>query len=133
MINMEKANLLLEFIGDIKYNMNAMKENDEFETMKEYMRLLKDSIDRADYQDSVYYSYKIINTKSAREFLDKRDVIDKDVEDLIDLIREDIVYYNDLDEIEMTLINEEREFTKVTYTKNDKESTCPSWLRNCVK
>ena len=56
-----------------------------------------------------------------------------DAEELIDLIRVDIVYYNNLNEIEMTLINDEEDFTQVTYTKNNKESTCPSWLRNCVK
>lgn len=133
MINMEKAAKLMEVVSKLESTINTMKRNNEFEIIGENMELLKDSINRGDYQDLVYYSYKIVNTKSAREFLDDRGVIDKDVEELLDLIRADIVYYNNLNEIEMTLINDEEDFTQVKYTKNNKESTCPSWLRDIVK
>ena len=129
----ERTNKLIKTINNLELAVNAHDIYNDAEELKSRFNVLKESIENDDYEQSVYQSYEIVNSKSGRDILDKLGVIDKDVEELLDLIRTDIVYYNNLNEIEMTLINDEEDFTQVTYTKNNKESTCPSWLRNCVK
>ena len=129
----ERTNNLIKVINNLELAVNAHDIYNDAEELKSRFNILKESIENDDYEQSVYQSYEIVNSKSGRDILDKLGVIDKDVEELLDLIRTDIVYYNNLNEIEMTLINDEEDFTQVTYTKNNKESTCPSWLRNCVK
>ena len=129
----ERTNKLIKTINNLELAVNAHDVYNDAEELKSRFNILKESIENDDYEQSVYQSYEIVNSKSGRDILDKLGVIDKDVEELLDLIRTDIVYYNDLNEIEMTLVNNEEDFTQVKYTKNNKESTCPSWLRNCVK
>ena len=131
--NNRRNNSFVKVIHSLYTRIESNCTYNEDEKINKLVYELNENKNNRNYEDMFINIHELYHTETCRDVLDKAGVIDKDVEELIDLIRADIVYYNDLNEIEMTLVNNEEDFTQVTYTKNNKESTCPSWLRNCVK
>ena len=119
----------IEFVGD------AHDVYDDANELKSRIELLKNSMENNDYEEIVYQSYEIANSKSGRDILDKAGIIDKDTEELLDLMREDINDYDDyIDEFEITLITRREDGNdKFIQREYCRESSCPSWLINCVK
>ena len=131
----ERTNKLIKTINNLELAVNAHDIYNDADELKARIELLNESLKIDDYEEIVYQSYEIANSKSGRDILDKAGIIDKDKEKLLDLIREDIYAYDDyIDEVEMTLITR-KEDTIDTFKLCEfcRESTCPSWLRNCVK
>lgn len=120
----------LEFVG---YSYEVHHDNEE---IKERMKKIGASIKNNDYEELVYQSYMITKTDSARDILDKRGIINKEVEEMIDFIREDMYEYWDcFDEVFIPLnekSDEDHKSTTIKYKKN-KENNCPDWIRNIVK
>ena len=133
--NNQRIKKLLKVMNNIEFVGDAHEVHDDANELKARIELLNESLKIDDYQEIVYQSYEIANSKSGRDILDKAGIIDKNKEELLDLIREDIYAYDDyIDEVEITLITRKEDmndtFKQCEYCR---ESTCPSWLRNCVK
>ena len=131
----ERNSKLIKVMNNIEFVGDAHDVYDDANELKSRIELLKNSMENNDYEEIVYQSYEIVNSKSGRDILDKAGIINKGKEELLDLIREDIYAYDDyIDEVEMTLITRKEDmndtFKQCEYCR---ESTCPSWLRNCVK
>ena len=133
--NNQRIKKLLKVMNNIEFVGDAHEIHDDANELKARIELLNESLKIDDYQEILYQSYEIVNSKSGRDILDKAGIIDKDKEELLDLIRSDIYEYDDyIDDVEVTLITRKENMndTFKQYEYN-KESTCPSWLRNVVK
>ena len=133
--NNERNIRLVKVINNIEFVGNSHELYNDADELKARIELLNESLKIDDYEEIVYQSYEIANSKSGRDILDKAGIIDKNKEELLDLIREDIYAYDDyIDEVEMTLITRKEDmndtFKQYEYCR---ESTCPSWLIKCVK
>ena len=86
-----------------------------------------------DYDKLANYAKALCESKEVQKMKNRK--YDADKEELIDMIIEDIYAYDDyIDEVEITLITRKEDMND-TFKQCDycRESTCPSWLRNCVK
>lgn len=131
--NNRRNNSFVKVVHSLYTRIESHYNYDEDEKINKLAYELNENKNNRNYEDMFINIHELYHTETCRDVLDKAGVIDKDVEELLDLIRTDIVYFNNLNEIEMTLINDEEDFAQVTFTKNSKESTCPSWLRDIVK
>lgn len=128
--NNERNNSFIKFMNNIEYAEDSHVVYNEDEEILEMMNKIAKSIEDKDYEEFFYQSYKVNQTQSSRETLDRLEVINKEKEELMDLIREDIYYYEDVKEYTGKLKKKDRE-VKIKYKKNQ-ESTCPSWIRDLI-
>ena len=136
----ERTNNLIKAMNNLELAVNAHDVYEDADELKCRINKLKEGIENDDYEVIFYQAYEISNSKSGREVLDKNNVIDKDVEELLDLVRTDIVYYDidEIEELELNLIKKRETDESVTVNfkrnkKDKKESTAPSWLRDIFK
>lgn len=128
--NNERNNSFIKFMNNIEYAEDSHVVYNEDEEILEMMNKIAKSIEDKDYEEFFYQSYKVNQTQSSRETLDRLEVINKEKEGLIDLIREDLYYYDEVIGYTAKLKKKDRE-VKIKYKKNQ-ESTCPSWIRDLI-
>lgn len=120
------------------------ESNDSYEHL-EFKEELKQLYTNIEMCNDVYVCqsiHKLSNMNHYKEIMDKYDSnYDKEKEELIDLLREDLYNYDDyIDEVEITMVTRRNEddfyFKQNYYEKRKKENKCstaPSWLKNVVK
>jgi hypothetical protein len=110
-------------------------ESTHMNDYSDFNREIENIITFNDYGDVVHVCQsirKLIETDVYKETMDKYDSnYDKEKEELLDLIRDEIYYYGDIDEVECKLKKKDK-ITEIKCIKNY-ESTCPSWIKDVVK
>ena len=125
-------NMLTNQLGLCDYN----KNNLVFKTHVD-MVLTEINSDERDYDRLAFYAKSVCESKEVQKLKHRK--YDSQKEEIIEEFRNDI-YDSDVDEITWNVVkrrdNDEFEETEKLYKKNraeNKESTCPSWLRYVVK
>lgn len=132
----KRNNAIIKILNNLEFVGHSYEVYHDDEDLKARIKKMKDSIENEDYEEIAYQSYMISKTDSIREILDKRGIINKEVEEMFDFLRDDIdEYWDCFDEIFIPLnkkSDEEHKGTTIKYKKN-KESTCPKWIRDIIK
>ena len=132
----KRNNAILNILNNLEFVGHSHEVYHDNEEIKARMKKISDSIENNDYEEVAYQTYMISKTESAREILDKRGIINKEAEELIDFLRDDIYEYWDcFDEVLIPLTKRpdyEEKRTTIKHKKNTKP-TYPEWLGKVVK
>lgn len=136
--NNERNNKLINAANNIEFADHSHVIYDEDDELKSRIDLLEKSVNDKNYEELIYQSYILSNSNSGRDMLDKLGIIDKDLENLLDDMRDDLFnYMNDEEEKEFRefMENNYDEAKRVMCKKHRKlktESTCPDWLKDLI-
>lgn len=129
----KNINMLTNQLGLCDYN------NENSLVFKTHVDMVLTEINSGerDYDRLAFYAKSVCESKEVQKLKHRK--YDSQKEEIIEEFRNDI-YDNDVDEITWNVVkrrdNDEFEETEKLYKKNraeNKESTCPSWLRYIVK
>jgi hypothetical protein len=100
----ERDNNIIKSLNNLECVGNAFEVFQDAEEIKQHKQKIYESIENNDYESFFFHCHKVSQTKTCRDTLSKRGVIDKDMEEALDTIREYL--YNEPE-------------TKCVYGKND--------------
>lgn len=135
--NYERGNGILKDIINNEISQGFYTETEFDKRLNELGRKIKNSGPR-DYVDIVQ---DIIDVQKLDDFKETRikydKSYDKDKEDLIDQIREELynpsLLIDDYDEMEITLCKRKDNVTETSTCIKTKDTDCPEWIRNIIK
>lgn len=128
--NNKRNKTVMKDINNVRGANESHFINGEDSDLKEMFDLIVNALERKDYEEAGWLMYQVVDSKTMRDILYRAGYLDKEKEELIDLIREDVYYYDDVIGYTAKLKKKDRE-VKIKYKKNQ-ESTCPSWIRDLI-
>lgn len=126
-----KLNGLVSAINTIESNF-MVQQHEGFEEWNKQLEVLYDYIDKKDPHGIAVQAHRISNMDLSRDILDKAGYIDKEKEELVDILRYEVYSY-DPEYVEVKLAKRVKENEVESKTVPLLKRTCPDWLMNVVK
>ena len=137
--NNDRGNALMKSINNLECVENAhCQYNDGLELRNRMDREIR-AYQQGDYEEYFGQMYYIAQTETCRDMWDKLGLIDKEVECKVDNYRASLLVDDFEDDCcKMTKRDDapDEEQRKILYKKHKEEgkkSTCPSWLKDCLR
>ena len=127
--NNDRGNALVKSINNLECEQDAEYLYNDYNELNGRLDRIFSAYGEKDFEECFAQIHMITKTETYRDTLDKVGIIDKNIEAMVDEYRD--ILYDDYDEVgvKVTKNNESKE---VHYRKN-KESTCPTWLKDCLR
>ena len=84
----ERDNNIIKSLNNLECVRDAYDVFDDAEEIKQRKQKIHESIENDDYEEFFFQCHKVSQTKTSREVLSKRNIIDKEIEDAVDKIRD---------------------------------------------
>lgn len=84
----EKDNNIIKSLNNLECVGFAFDVFEDAEEIKERKQKIYESIENNDHEEFFFQCHKVSQTKTSREVLSKRNIIDKEIEDAVDKIRD---------------------------------------------
>ena len=137
--NNDRGNALIKSMNNLEFVEDAhCRYNDGLELRSRIDNMCA-SCQSGDYEVGVSQMYRIINSESGRDMLDKLGIINKKVETKVDEYRNSLLIDDYEDDFEpMTKRDDapDEEQRRLLYKKHraeGKKSTCPTWLKDVLR
>lgn len=138
--NNDRNNLLIKTINNLEVVCDSHDVYEEDEELKARIDETIRAANARDYEVYYYQIYKQYNSKTCRDILDKLGIVNKENEQIIDEVRE-CIYDPYCEEFKWESISKkpdapDEEKRKMIYKKHreeGKKSTCPTWLKDCLR
>lgn len=130
--NNERNNKLLQMVNNIEIADTVFANIEIADEWNQRASMLEKSIKNKNYEQTTYHARKLLNLQSSRDIMDKAGFIDKEKEELIDILRYEVYSY-DPEYVEVTLAKRVKENEAESKTVPLSKSTCPEWLMDVVK
>lgn len=138
--NNDRNNLLIKTINNLEV---VCDSHDLYEEDEDLVAKIKATVQAANARDYEVYYYLLneqCKSKTCRDVLDKLGVINKQNEEIVDEFRKDL-YDPYCEEIEWCVVTkkpetpneEERRTLYKKHKEEGKKSTCPTWLKDCLR
>jgi hypothetical protein len=102
----ERDKNIIKAIDNLEIVDHAYNIYEDAEEIKEYKQLIYKSIEHDDYEEFFEQCYKVTQTETAREVLDKKGLIDKEFEKAVDELRNLIIADEENKDMKITLNKE---------------------------
>ena len=126
-----KLNGLVSAINTIESNF-MVQQHEGFEEWSKQVEVLNDSINKKDACAIAIQAQRLSNMNVSRDILDEVGYLDKEKEELVDILRYEVYSY-DPEYVEVTLAKRVKEDEAESKTLPLLKSTCPEWLMDVVK
>lgn len=130
--NNKRNSKIIQEINNLETLDHSFKRNNDLDEWNARVEKLNESIEHKNFEEIAYQSYKLNNMKTSRDILDKAGIIDKEKEELVDILRYEVYSY-DPEYVEIKLAKRVKENEAESKTVPLSKSTCPEWLMDVVK
>lgn len=120
----ERDNNIIKIFNNLECVGYAYELYHDAEEIKERKYKIYESIEHDDYEELFYQCYKISQTESSRDVLHKRNIINKDLEEAVDKIR-DYMYKDEINTIVL-----EGDDSLIKLFKEEDKWTFDNWFNN---
>ena len=112
----ERNNQIVKSFNNLECRIGAHYEYGEDEEIFERIKTLMESVNEKDYEEIFYQAHMLDKTKTSRDILDKLKVVDKEKEEVIDKVREQLYSQEEINCIIME--DDDKELFKI-FKEND--------------